>query len=92
MTEYYQIEDMEKVIHTYKTKAGFIRGVKSMGKLYNVRIRYLWKARTWLAFCVTEDRCSTAGWQGIIHGRYNGEECGWMYQCRGGFDWDCARV
>lgn len=93
MVEYYIISDLDYTNKHYKTKAGFIRGIRARMKYCHVRLRYFWQARTWEAVCYPEDKgFRTAGWQGVITGKYDGVACSWMYQCRGAYEWDCARV
>lgn len=91
MTEYYELSDLDATIHTYKSKAGFIRGIKARMKGCHVTVRYVWQSRTWFAQCYKVPTDRTPGWQGVVKGRVQGTDCRWMYQNRGAFDWDCAR-
>lgn len=88
MVQYYELSDVDGSIRTYRTKAGFIRGIKSRMKLYSVVVRYLWQADTWVADVRTFDNIRTPGWQGI---RTLGDTR-YMFQNRGFRDWDCARM
>ncbi len=90
--EYYIISDLDCTNHYYKIKAGFIRGIKARKKYCHVEVKYFWQARTWEAVCYAEDQgFRTPGWQGVVKGKVQGTDCWWMYQCRGAYDWDCAR-